>query len=304
MEMAGGSVLHADALVRDQTRRSPRPSHRRRRRRRRAHRHSLVEGQTQPQTAPHRRSRCGSRHLRAGIGDALRVASDLFRVGCWQPGRILNSRDGVQPHLGSSTATTFRRWSTATAIRLSPPLRLRQRRAVDGTRRRCHRHAAVPGPLHGPRQLGLHLLLHPHLWRLPRRLRPHHPPEPITPTGGRIRMKRDPNTNAPNLWVFARDYLHGYMPKVQGLSPKTIEAYRISLECLLGYLTGTHHVEREHVTFDHFERRYLKGWLAWMGEERHYAPKTITLRLSAIKAFLAYAAAEDITLCLLYTSPS
>jgi site-specific recombinase XerD len=109
-------------------------------------------------------------------------------------------------------------------------------------------------------------------------------------------MKRDPRTDAPNFWVFARDYLHGYMPKVQGLSPKTIEAYRISLECLLGYLTDTEHVEREQVSFDHFERRYLKGWMASMTEERRYAPKTITLRLSAIKAFLAYAAAEDITL--------
>ncbi|MCZ7532699.1 MAG: site-specific integrase [Acidimicrobiia bacterium] len=109
-------------------------------------------------------------------------------------------------------------------------------------------------------------------------------------------MKRHPRTNTPNFWVFARDYLHGYMPKVQRLSPKTIEAYRISLECLLGYLTRNEHVEREDVGFDHFERRYLKGWLVWMTEERRYAPKTITLRLSAIKAFLSYAAGEDITL--------
>jgi len=109
-------------------------------------------------------------------------------------------------------------------------------------------------------------------------------------------MKRDPKNDAANFWVFARDYLCGYMPKVQGLSPKTIEAYRISLECLLGYLTDTEQVEREHINFEHFERRYLKGWVAWMTEERRYAPKTVTLRLSAIKAFLAYAAAEDITL--------
>ena len=33
-----------------------------------------------------------------------------------------------------------------------------------------------------------------------------------------------------------------------------------------------------------------------MTEQRHYAPKTVTLRLSAVKAFLAYAAHEDITL--------
>ena len=109
-------------------------------------------------------------------------------------------------------------------------------------------------------------------------------------------MKRYPKTDAANFRVYARDYLCGYMPKVQGLSPKTIEAYRISLESYLGYLTDTHHVEREHVTFEHFERRYLKGWVAWMSAERRYAPKTITLRLSAVKAFLGYAAAENITL--------
>ena len=50
------------------------------------------------------------------------------------------------------------------------------------------------------------------------------------------------------------------------------------------------------VSFDHFDRSHLKAWLAWMTDQQHYAPKTVTLRLSAIKAFLAYASHEDITL--------
>ncbi|MGB3184553.1 MAG: tyrosine-type recombinase/integrase [Ornithinimicrobium sp.] len=109
-------------------------------------------------------------------------------------------------------------------------------------------------------------------------------------------MKRDPDTDAPNFWAFARDYLHAYLPKARRLSPKTIQAYRISLECFLGYLAEVEHVEREHVNFDHFERPHLKAWLTWMSEQKGYAPKTIALRLSAIKAFLAYSSHEDITL--------
>lgn len=109
-------------------------------------------------------------------------------------------------------------------------------------------------------------------------------------------MRRDPNTDACDFFSFARDFLHAYMPTVRGLSAKTIEAYRISLECFLNFLTVNHNVERAHVTFDHFDRQHLKAWLAWMNQERGYAPATITLRLSAVKAFLGYAAGEDITL--------
>jgi site-specific recombinase XerD len=109
-------------------------------------------------------------------------------------------------------------------------------------------------------------------------------------------MRRDPRTGAPDVFSLARDYLHAYMPRVRALSPKTTEAYRISLECFLDYLAEAEHVEREHVSFDHFDRQHLKAWLAWMTGRRRYAPKTVALRLSAVRAFLAYASQEDITL--------
>ena len=115
-------------------------------------------------------------------------------------------------------------------------------------------------------------------------------------------MRHDPHTGAPDFFQFARDYLHAYMPKTRGLSPKTIEAYRISLECFLDYLAQAEHIGRERVSFDHFDRQHLKGWLTWMTDQRHYTPKTVTLRLSAVKAFLAYASYEDLTLVALSQS--
>src|SRR6478672_2243417 len=115
-------------------------------------------------------------------------------------------------------------------------------------------------------------------------------------------MRRDPHTGAPDFFGFARDYLHAYLPKTRGLSPKTIEAYRISLECFLDYLAEAERTGRQRVSFDHFDRPHLKGWLTWMTDQRHYTPKTVTLRLSAVKAFLAYAAYEDLTLVALSQS--
>ena len=102
-------------------------------------------------------------------------------------------------------------------------------------------------------------------------LRRDHPAEPVTAAGGRVPMRRDPKTGAPDFFSFARDYLHAYLPKTRGLSPKTIEAYRISLECFLSYLAETEHIERDRVSFDHFDRQHLKGWMTWMTDQRHYA---------------------------------
>lgn len=109
-------------------------------------------------------------------------------------------------------------------------------------------------------------------------------------------MRRDTKTDAADFFTFARDFLHTYMPTIRGLSAKTIEAYRISLECFLTFLADHEHIDRIKVSFDHFDRARLKAWLTWLGDDKHYATRTIALRLSAIKAFLAYAAAEDLAL--------
>lgn len=113
-------------------------------------------------------------------------------------------------------------------------------------------------------------------------------------------MKRDTNTATPNFWGYARNYLHDYMPTVRALSANTIEAYRISLECYISYLVDEQHIQRRDIGFDHFERTFIKDWMSWMHQTKQYQPKTVHLRLTAVKSFLQFAAREDLRLVALY----
>jgi site-specific recombinase XerD len=106
--------------------------------------------------------------------------------------------------------------------------------------------------------------------------------------------------NRPDFWGYARNYLHHFLPQVRALAPRSIEAYRISLESYIHYLATEKQVPRQYIGFDHFDRHTLKDWLVWMRQSKNYEPATIGLRLSAIKAFLNFASAEDITLVALY----
>ncbi|MDR1512885.1 MAG: site-specific integrase [Propionibacteriaceae bacterium] len=80
------------------------------------------------------------------------------------------------------------------------------------------------------------------------------------------------------------------------MSPATVAAYKAGLECYLRYLADEHGADRAAVSFDWFRREHVKGWARWMAERRGNAPKTIELRLTAVTAFLSYAAQDDITL--------
>ena len=47
------------------------------------------------------------------------------------------------------------------------------------------------------------------------------------------------SSGEPDFWRVARDWLHHWLPKVRGSSPKTVEAYRIGLESYVRWLETT-----------------------------------------------------------------
>ena len=104
---------------------------------------------------------------------------------------------------------------------------------------------------------------------------------------------KNKRTKSPDFWKMARCYLHTYMPSVQSRSDKSIVAYRESLNKYLSFLKEQYTIENEAVTFECFSRDYLTSFIVWMKEDKHYKPKTINLRMTAVKSFLKYCGNEN-----------
>lgn len=108
--------------------------------------------------------------------------------------------------------------------------------------------------------------------------------------------------NDPDFWKIARSFLHEYMPVVRNLSDKSVEAYKQSLNSYLAFLKEELGIDNAGVCFETFNRENIKKYIVWLKERKNYSPKTISLKLTAIKSFLKYSSDEDIELRSFYTS--
>lgn len=100
------------------------------------------------------------------------------------------------------------------------------------------------------------------------------------------------SSGEPDFWRVARDWLHHWLPKVRGSSPKTVEAYRIGLESYVRWLETTEGTQRSYIGFGHFDRARLGRWVEWMRTERGYSDRTIMLRMTTMRVFLDHAGLE------------
>ncbi|MGB4439106.1 MAG: site-specific integrase, partial [Sedimentibacter sp.] len=98
--------------------------------------------------------------------------------------------------------------------------------------------------------------------------------------------------NDTNFWKVTRSFLHEYMPVVRNLSDKSVEAYKQSLNSYLAFLKEELAIENAGVCFEFFDHNNIKKYIVWLKEKKNYFPKTIYLKLTAIKSFLKYSSDE------------
>jgi site-specific recombinase XerD len=97
------------------------------------------------------------------------------------------------------------------------------------------------------------------------------------------------------LFGMIHDYLKIYLPKQRKLSLNTIRSYRQTLEMLVDFIKETKQVPLGDVTFEMITADTILAYLDHLESERNCSISTRNNRLAAIRAFLKFAAARDVT---------
>lgn len=99
-----------------------------------------------------------------------------------------------------------------------------------------------------------------------------------------------------SLFPLVHDYLKIYLPKQRNVSPNTIRSYRKALEELLDYVKDREQIPLGEVTFDHLTTDVIFSFLEYLEMEKGCSVPTRNTRFAAIRAFMDYAADQDLAL--------
>jgi integrase/recombinase XerD len=97
-----------------------------------------------------------------------------------------------------------------------------------------------------------------------------------------------------------RGLLQDYLITRRNFSEKTARSYRQTLNLLRYYFRETKGISFDKMGFSCFTRSNIYDFLMWLRDTRENSPKTLNLRLSAIKSFLKYSSEEDMEFMPMY----
>lgn len=92
-----------------------------------------------------------------------------------------------------------------------------------------------------------------------------------------------------------KDFLDIYIPQ-DSTSRKTVKSYRDGLTVFRRYVTDEKHLSIKNFTFSQCTFDFILDYRNWMSDLQKKAPSTVNNRIAAIKSYLHYAAAKDISL--------
>jgi site-specific recombinase XerD len=105
-----------------------------------------------------------------------------------------------------------------------------------------------------------------------------------------------------SLFKMIHDFLRIYLPKQQRCSMNTQSAYRIALEQLIDFVKNRNHIPLYDITFEMMNAEIVQEFLESIEFERGCSISTRNHRLAAVRSFLSYAAARDVTVVALLNS--
>lgn len=98
---------------------------------------------------------------------------------------------------------------------------------------------------------------------------------------------------------FISDFLYSYAPNFLTSSEHTLKSYKNALALYIAFLEMQGITPRQ-LNRSCFERKTIEAWILWLKNDRNCSPQTCNVRLGALRAFLEYVSAQDVSLLYIY----
>jgi integrase/recombinase XerD len=87
------------------------------------------------------------------------------------------------------------------------------------------------------------------------------------------------------LSICIHQFFERYLPRIKGVSSKTISAYRDTFTLFLPFAADYHSIKIESLKLEHLSTELILAFLGYLEEQRHNTPKTRNMRLATLKSF-------------------